>query len=455
MSNTLPNALIRKLGNDPFFDKEAFLAAHQAGDQLTSIRINPEKPSELLFPLSDAVPWCASGFYLPERPVFTLDPLFHAGCYYVQEASSMFIAHIVKELALDQAPIRALDCCAAPGGKSTLLNSLLSKESLLVANEIIKSRSVILQENHVRWGAANVVVTNNDPSAFKRLPGFFDLILVDAPCSGSGMFRKDENSIDNWSEAAVKLCYERQQRILSQTIGSLSTEGYLLYSTCSYSQEENESLVDWLMDEYALETVAIPLDPLWKIQETRSAKHQGHGYRFYPHQTKGEGFFISVLRSTAVRPSFSVKKLKMEKQPVPVDALENWVQDYKRYKTLMHNGNVHFFPAEMEVYFKALQQVLYLKNAGTIAGKWLGTELVPAHDLAMSVDQDQGLPAVELDLERARQFLRKKPLDPEQFSVIKKGWCLVKFSGVSLGWVKVLANRVNNYYPKDVRIAHL
>lgn len=455
MSTILPNALIQRLGNDPFFDKEGFLAAHHADDKLTSVRINPEKPSPLLFPLDHQVPWCPTGYYLEERPAFTLDPLFHAGCYYVQEASSMFLSHIIAVLGLDSKAVRALDCCAAPGGKSTLLNARLSKDSLLVANEIIKNRAIVLKENHVRWGTANVVVSHNDPSAFKRLPGFFDLLLVDAPCSGSGMFRKDEQSIDKWSEAAVKLCVERQQRILSQVLESLASDGYLLYSTCSYSQEENEDMVDWLMSTYDLESVRIPVEAQWHIKETQSDKHQGYGYRFYPHLTKGEGFFISVLRASAMRSSFSLKKLKTDKQTVSPQDLKGWVEDPQRFVTLVHRQIVHFFPEAHELSVKALQQVLYLKNAGTIAGKWLGKELVPAHDLAMSVHAEDALPFVDVELDVAREFLRKKTVDVSLFSSIKKGWCMVKFNGVSLGWVKVLGQRVNNYYPNDVRIAHL
>src|SRR5690606_4280290 len=240
MSNFLPNSLIQRLGVNPTFDKDAFIAAHEDGNQITSIRLNPFKPTELDFYLSEQVQWCDRGYYLANRPQFTLDPLFHAGAYYVQEASSMFIAHIIQTLGLDKEALFAADVCAAPGGKSTLLNSYLHPNSLLLSNEIIKSRSIILQENLTRWGASNVVVSNNDPSAFRRLPGFFDLLLVDAPCSGSGMFRKDEDAIDEWSEANVKLCSERQQRILSEVLTALKTNGYLIYSTCSYSQEENE-----------------------------------------------------------------------------------------------------------------------------------------------------------------------------------------------------------------------
>lgn len=438
MSNILPNALIQRLGNDPFFDQEAFLAAHQDDDLPTSIRINPEKPCELLFPVSEKVPWCETGFYLPDRPNFALDPLFHAGGYYIQEASSMFLAHIVKELALDGVAIRALDCCAAPGGKSTLLNTTLSKSSLLVANEMMTSRAQALRENHVRWGAANVVVTNNDASAFKRLPGFFDLVLVDAPSSGSSRFngQKNEDSESKWSEDTVQLCYERQQRILAAVIESLARHGHLIYSTSSYTQQENEDILDWLMEEYSLESVQIPLDPHWQIQETRSVKHRGYGYRFYPHQTKGQGLFISVLRSTANQTWFSTAAIKMESQLVGPNQLQDWIRDYQRFETLVHQEHVHFFPVEQGASIHALRQVLNLKNVGTIAGKWLGKELVPAHDLAMSVNQHQDLPTVELAIDDARNFSRNTTLNADLFYRMKAGWTLVKFRGVSLGWVK-------------------
>ena len=455
MSNILPNSLVRRLGSNPLFDQEAFLAAHESGEKLTSIRINPKKETKLDFDLDTQVPWCKNGYYLESRPKFTLDPLFHAGCYYVQEASSMFIEHIIDFLKLSSEEIKALDVCAAPGGKSTLLNACLNQESLLVSNEIIKSRSIVLQENMMRWGYANVVVTNNDPSAFRRLPGFFDLVLVDAPCSGSGMFRKDEDSIDEWSEANVKLCSERQQRILSEILPSINSNGYLLYSTCSYSIEENEEILDWLINEYNLESIQVPLNSAWGIEETASPKNKAFGYRFYPHKVKGEGFFIAALKMKNIQPSFSFKKMKFEKSPVPKDGLSPWVENMDEFSTLVHNENVHIFPKHLEASIKALQQVLYLKNAGTMIGKWLGKELVPSHDLALSIHRNNTLPAVELNIDDAQNFLRKEQLDIEIFSSVKKGWCLVNYKGESLGWVKVLGNRINNYYPKEVRIANL
>jgi len=453
MSNILPNSLIKRLGIDPLFDEEAFKAAHESGEKLTSIRLNPKKPTELDFELADRIHWCENGYYLNDRPKFTLDPLFHAGCYYVQEASSMFVSYILKELKLRERDIKALDLCA--GGKSTLINDQISPNSLLVSNEIIKSRSIILQENLMRWGYPNVVVTNNDPTAFRRLPGFFDLLVVDAPCSGSGMFRKDEDSIDAWSEANVKLCSERQQRILSEVISCLSSHGYLLYSTCSYSSEENEDILDWLIEEYNLDSIEVPIDQSWGIEVTKSEKAKATGYRFYPHKTKGEGFFIGILQVKNIQPTFSTKKMKLEKSTIAKDCLQGWIENNKGLSTLLHNDNVHIFPQDLEASIKALQQVLYLKNAGTMVGKWLGKELVPSHDLALSVYRDKNLSAVELTLADAQDFLRKEQLDLELFTGMEKGWCLVNYEGVSLGWVKVLGNRINNYYPREVRIANL
>ncbi|MDM1047884.1 methyltransferase RsmF C-terminal domain-like protein [Sphingobacterium hotanense] len=455
MSNFLPNSLIQRLGVNPTFDKDAFIAAHEDGNQITSIRLNPFKPTELDFYLSEQVQWCDNGYYLANRPQFTLDPLFHAGAYYVQEASSMFIAHIIQTLGLNKEALFAADVCAAPGGKSTLLNSYLHPDSLLLSNEIIKSRSIILQENLTRWGASNVVVSNNDPSAFRRLPGFFDLLLVDAPCSGSGMFRKDEDAIDEWSEANVKLCSERQQRILSEVLTAVKTNGYLIYSTCSYSEEENEDILDWLMDEFEMETVDVELKEEWGIVKSNSPKHQATGFRFYPHRVKGEGFFVAVLRMKQVQPSFSLKKLKVEKSPLPKDALKGWVKDYAGFATLVHHDTIHIFAKEHELAIKAFQQVLYLKNAGTAVGKWLGKELVPNHDLAMSIHLDEAINSIDLTLDLAQDYLRKEAMPQELFEGVKKGWCIVKYKNLPIGWIKVLGNRVNNYYPKEVRIANL
>jgi 16S rRNA C967 or C1407 C5-methylase (RsmB/RsmF family) len=208
--NILPEAFkqeIRRLFGETV--SESFFMAI-ANDPTTSIRLNPFKPSSA-FKEETPVEWCNNAKYLQERPSFIIDPLFHAGAYYVQESSSMFLHHALKQLlAQFTKPIKVLDLCAAPGGKSTLINSLLKKEDLLVSNEIIRSRVDVLDENLMRWGQSNVFISNNDPKDFSALKNYFDVIVVDAPCSGEGLFRKDKKAVDEWSESNVTLCAGRQ-----------------------------------------------------------------------------------------------------------------------------------------------------------------------------------------------------------------------------------------------------
>lgn len=454
MANFLPNELVKRLNEQYGFDTESFLKTHDNNEKVTSIRLNPDKPFNSPFDM-ERVPWSVNGRYLQERPVFTLDPLFHAGCYYVQEASSMFIEHILKSIGLTGSNITALDLCAAPGGKATLVNSCLGPDSLIVANDAIKSRSIILKDNLVRWGNPNVVVSNNDPSAFGRLSGCFDLMLVDAPCSGSGMFRKDSHAVDEWSMANVKLCSERQQRILAQSINCLRQGGYLIYSTCSYSSEENEDILDWLISEYHLESLSIPIDKLWGIEETRSTISGAFGYRFYPHKVKGEGFFISVLRSFNEKYSVSAKKAKPELESAPEHLVANWVKESELFDSFILGDYIHIFPKKHALNLNVFKSVLYLKDAGTTIGRIVGNDLIPSFELAHSTQINEEIQAQEVSLEIALSFLRKQNLSIDDFAGVSFGWCLVRYLGVNLGWVKVLANRVNNYYPKELRIKNL
>jgi len=455
MSNFLPNSLVKKLGVNPLFDTAEFIRVHEEGKRATAIRLNPRKLKECPFPTGGAVPWCAKAFYLKERPVFTLDPLFHAGSYYPQDASSMFIDYIIRKLEIGSEPVYALDLCAAPGGKSTLLNSSLHPDSLLVANEIIKTRVNILQDNLTKWGNANTVVTNNDPSAFDRLPGYFDIMVVDAPCSGSGMFRKDSDAIDEWSEANVKLCSERQQRILAESIAALKTGGYLLYSTCSYSEEENEDIADWLIETGDFESIEIVIDDKWGIEHTKSVLHAADGYRFYPHKLDGEGFFITVLRKVTEQGTFNRKRIKPEKSDVPKGILDTWIINDEEFFPFTHHDDLYIFPKKYENDLKYLQNVLYLKNAGINIGKLNRKELIPSHALALSNILNPSLQSLELSLEEAQNYLRKENLTLDTVSSDMKGWTLAKYKGMSLGWMKLLPNRINNYYPKELRILNL
>jgi 16S rRNA C967 or C1407 C5-methylase (RsmB/RsmF family) len=280
--------LLDKLEDVEGFSRESFIHAHET-PSVTSIRFNIEKLTRFAataqsthpeFILKEKVPWCEFGFYLEERPSFTLDPLLHAGAYYVQEASSMFLFEVLKQTCNDNNK-SVLDLCAAPGGKSSLLASYF-KNSLIVSNEIIKQRANILYENLTKWGAANIVVTNNDAADFQRLENYFDVIVVDAPCSGSGLFRKDANAIEEWNEGNIHLCSQRQQRILADVYAALKQDGILIYSTCSYSEEEDEDILDWLKNNFDVDTIQLKLKDDWNITETQSSKHKAFGYRFWP-----------------------------------------------------------------------------------------------------------------------------------------------------------------------------
>ncbi len=234
----LPEKFIASLAGLPGFDESAFVKTHQLPADFTAVRLNQFKPFDLAaHPFMQAmspVDWCQEGYYLTGRPSFVLDPLWHAGAYYVQEASSMFLHTIISQVADTEKYYKVLDFCAAPGGKTTLLANHF-KNGLVVANETIKSRNAILEENCIRWGSDHIVVTQNDPSHFKALPNFFDFIIADAPCSGSGMFRKDPQAIQEWSEENVLHCSQRQSRIIEESIAALQEGGYYIYSTCSYS----------------------------------------------------------------------------------------------------------------------------------------------------------------------------------------------------------------------------
>jgi 16S rRNA C967 or C1407 C5-methylase (RsmB/RsmF family)/NOL1/NOP2/fmu family ribosome biogenesis protein len=444
-----PANFLDSLNNEPGFDRANFVEAHQNNESPTSIRANPFKKT--LIKTNGQVPWCAEGYYLDTRPSFTFDPLFHAGSYYVQEASSMFIAYILQHIKNDE-PVKILDLCAAPGGKSTLINSAMTPDDLLVANEIIKTRVPILADNLSRWGTANTIATNNDPKDFNRLTGFFDIILVDAPCSGSGMFRKDPAAMNEWSENNVSLCHQRQERILADIYPALAEDGYLIYSTCSYSHQENEDILDWLCTEFELETVRIPINKEWGIVETQSPEQNAWGYRFYPGQVKGEGLFASCLRKKESSGNLlSFKNNRNQKvDNNEFELVKAYINDPAAYYFSKVNDDWLAINIQHKESLNLLQHHLYLKKSGVRIGKLAGRDLIPDHELALStIVNKNAVLQTELDYDNAILYLRR-----ENFTVDTndKGWSLMTFNGLALGWAKLLPNRINNYYPKELRI---
>ena len=446
----LPVALLDSLEGVEGFDKDEFVAIHQSGNQVTSIRLNQFKQANSLEKYySKAIPWCKNAFYLNERPSFTLDPVFHAGGYYVQEASSMFLWHILEQLiGNDTNGKKVLDLCAAPGGKSTLLASYFT-DGLVVANELIKSRSAILVENVIKWGLPNIIVTNNDPSHFNKLIGFFDVIVVDAPCSGSGLFRKDPSAIEEWSEDNVLHCSQRQERILADIIPSLKDNGVLLYSTCSYSIDEDEKIADWLVEKMDMQTLEIDFPLSWKIVTSESPSSKSVGYRFYPYLINGEGFYVAAFKKTG---SILMNKYKetvlLKPSKIELAHINQFYSIPVEYNTFKQNEAIRVIPESWYFVLMQLVSVLYIKKAGIEIGTIKGKDVIPAHELAVSVLDKSAFNLIELNKEASLQYLRRKEI---QLSTTI-GWSLVTFQGAYLGWIKGLQNRINNYYPADWRI---
>ena len=454
----LPETLIQSLQNIKGFNEEAFKAVHQSGGQITSVRLNPAKvkSQKSKVKTEEAVPWSSNGYYLKERPSFTLDPLFHAGAYYVQEASSMFLEEALKQTVDLTKPVKVLDLCAAPGGKSTLIQSIISADSLLVSNEVIKARVNILAENMTKWGAANVIVTNNDPKDFQRLKNYFDVIVVDAPCSGSGLFRKDPNAINEWSENNVAFCAQRQQRILADIMPALKDGGVLIYSTCSYSKAEDEAITDWLAEEFAVDSLQLAVEESWGIVETVSERSDSFGYRFYPDKVKGEGFFIAAFRKPLS--SVAISEVKSQKSKVKskqaftakeIEAVKPFLVNADNYFYIKQHEEVIAMPLHLENDLAIIQSSLYIKKAGVRLGTIIRNELIPAHDLAVSSIIHPDIPKLDVDAEAALQYLRKVDIVIESAC---KGWVLLTHQNLSIGWIKIMANRTNNYYPAAWRI---
>lgn len=440
----IPAQLLNSLQNVKGFDEKKFVELHDSDEKLTSVRINPFRHSVSDFELTAKVPWCDTGYYLNDRPSFTFDPLFHAGCYYVQEAGSMFIEHILKNTVDLSMDLTVLDLCAAPGGKSTLINSLLSEKSVLISNEVIKPRAEVLAYNLSKWGTCNTAVTNCDPQVFSKLENAFDVIVADVPCSGSGLFRKQPEAVNEWSLDNVALCCTRQKRIIADCIGSLKSEGVFIYSTCSYSKEENEDIVDWMISEFEMEYLPVPIDAQWKIMDT------GKGYRFFPYLTKSEGFFCAALRKTGSSGSSHKKKKNVFETPTKKERtiLEKWAQTGEDHHVFKFENGFKLVNKNLLNFIELFGASLYFKKTGTSLGELKREDFSPDHELALSIYLHPSVQRIELSKEEAISFLKKENLKPEA----KKGISLMTYKNWGLGWAKVLDNRVNNYLPKEFRI---
>ena len=422
----------------------------------TSVRLNPFKAVDTGWDCP--VPWNRYGRMLEERPVFTLDPLFHAGAYYVQDSSSMFVGHAFRNVLSNIAkpvgrPVRVLDLCAAPGGKTTDLAASLREafgdDFLLVANEVMKARVGILADNVALWGDPNVVVTSDDPSAFAALPGFFDVIVTDVPCSGEGMFRKDEEAVQQWSEDNVALCEARQRRILADVWPALRTDGLLIYSTCTFNVRENDGNVGWIADEMGA-CVLTADDLLGGMPGVLKTKY---GYSLVPGLVKGEGQYCAVLEKTSDADfgymPVNDRRPSRQQKPMPLpQGLERLLNRPVVFR--IKGSTVAAVPEVISRDVALVGQSLHVIAAGCAVGEIKGKDLVPDADLALSLMlADDAFPAVDVDRAVALAYLHR---DAVAFPDAPKGFLLIRHKGLGLGFVKNIGNRCNSLHPQSRRI---
>lgn len=451
----LPSDLIESLKGLPGFDETDFVNIHKEAKPPVSIRGNSRKRKmdDVPFKMDRPVPWCKNGFYLKERPVFTLDPLLHAGAYYVQEASSMFLEQALKRVLSEIKVNYALDLCAAPGGKSTHLLDLLPDDAVLVSNEVVASRVNILLENIIKWGNANVVVTQNDPLGIGKLEEMFDLMVVDAPCSGSGLFRRDPEAVSEWSLNHVELCSQRQKRILADALPALAPGGFLVYSTCSYSADEDEKIADWIHTQFKLEGVSLEWPDCQNgVVLSESPVFKLPCYRFYPGKVEGEGLFIALFRKSGQNINNELVAAKKNKERKAADfPLSGWLLQADGLEVFRHKEIVFAMPALVHSFYQAFHKKLNIRKSGVRMGEWVHSKLNPDHELALAqLLKREGFPLVNLEKEQALSFLRREAFDISDNVV--KSWNLIVYEGYSLGWIKNIGNRFNNYYPKEWRI---
>lgn len=452
-------------------------------EQPVSIRLNEEKLSPSSFSLfcaqQERVPWTETGLYLKQRLTFTFDPLFHAGCYYVQEAASMFVEQALRQYVGNK-PVTMLDLCAAPGGKSTHACSILPEGSLLVANEVMRNRSQILAENLTKWGKPEVVVTNNDPADFSSLEDLFDVVLTDVPCSGEGMFRKDPVAVSEWSLENVEICWQRQRRILRDIWPSLKPGGLLIYSTCTYNTKENEENVRWIRDEFGAEVLDLEISEDWAITGNLLSGEDFPVYRFLPYRTKGEGFFLAVLRKPMMsilnveeKRTFSSgksfetfgrknekfqekKKQGKNKQPSgfskeQLAAVRTWVSVSDNYEFIQNGNKISVFPQAYLAELSDLRTSLRILQAGINLAELKGKDWLPNHALAMSQAlNSEAFIREEVSYEQAIAYLRKEAVVLSD--AVPRGIVLLTYKQVPLGFVKNIGNRANNLYPQEWRI---
>ena len=422
---------------------EALVESITASEPSVAVRVNEARGAKVPAG-ARRVPWCAEGFYLADRPAFTFDTDWHAGHYYVQDASSMFIAHVIKHFVHE--PVRYLDLCAAPGGKTTAAMQALPQRSLIVANEIVPPRARVLADNVIRWGNPRCVVTSNAPANLGKFSGFFDVIATDVPCSGEGMMRKDDEAVAQWSPALVEQCAQRQREILADVWSALRPGGLLIYSTCTYNRQENEEIADFIVSELGATSLEVPIEAGWNIHPAIGSPC--HCYRFMPHRVDGEGLFMTVFRKSGEGPRQDIRIKEKNSKKVD-ETCKPWLAKPQDYIIDQQGDLTIAVPQDIGREVAALRASLNVLHAGVELATVMGRKMVPHHALAMSTARADGaFPVCEVDYPTALRYLRGESITVDG----PRGHVLIAHQGAVLGFANNLGNRANNLYPKPQRI---
>lgn len=436
---TLPTAFLEHIHRLLGTATEDFVRSH-AETAPVSLRLHPVKGSGL-FDDAARIPWCGQGRYLSSRPSFTLDPYFQGGAYYVQEAGSMLTGFLLSPLIDAMESPLILDACAAPGGKSTHLLSMLDGKGTLISNEVIPQRNKVLQHNINKWGYANSIVVQNEATSLRDSGLKFDVVVVDAPCSGEGLFRKDPEAVQEWSPEQVLVCANRQQQLLEALTPAVKEGGYLLYSTCTFQPAENDLQVEKLVRSGAFVS-CMPADVPEGIVLSE------YGWQAFPHKVSSEGFYCALLRktrgdSTCTRSEKSAPGMKFKQAA-------SLLKQPDRFMYSSHEQLVSAMPRHTYDILSALRKNCYIRQAGLTLGEEKGVDFIPSAALALSIDlQSASYPHIDCELSDALDFLRA---GSPTFTSSVRGWHLIKYKAVTLGWAKNLGTRWNNYFPKSWRI---
>ena len=421
-----------------------------------AVRLNPAKcGDEGVWSDGEVIEWSANGRKLKERPSFTLDTAFHAGAYYVQEAASQFIDYIISGEELQGK--RVLDMCAAPGGKSTIYSTAVGIDGLVVATEYVRTRANVLADNVRKWGMGNVLVTNNAPEHIAQFEGWFDLVAVDAPCSGEGMFRKEEVAREDWSEDAVKMCAARQLSIVREAWQSLKEGGLFIYSTCTFNDDEDEGVLESFIDEMGEvfePSRKIEVDEKWGVVVGEVGAFQT--FRFFPHKTDSEGLFVAVARkaeSATQRTPKARKKVMQEVDKTSRKELSRWLQESDKYTYAMVADTIYAYRTEQFKAVQALSEGLTAIYSGVAMGQIFKGKLKPDWALSQYVDLERkAVAVVELTEEDALNYLRKRDI---AVGDMVDGMNLVTHNGRALGFAKRVGMRSNNLYPNSLKIMNM